>query len=115
MPLFEQLRNLNIWDVRISAEGIDMKKTYSTIAFDVFLCNKEETETIVLCVFLILWNSKIYQVKGENDLMLIGLWKLLLDMLGLWGLSHSSINPVSASDLQLDIEHVNKLDNTEHI
>jgi len=26
-----------------------------------------------------------------------------------------SINPVSASDLQLDIEHVNKLDNTEHI
>jgi len=26
-----------------------------------------------------------------------------------------SINPVSASDLQLDIERVNKLDNTEHI
>jgi len=26
-----------------------------------------------------------------------------------------SINPVSASDLQLDIEHVNKLDNREHI
>ena len=26
-----------------------------------------------------------------------------------------SINPVSASDLQLDIEHVNKLDNTEHV
>ena len=26
-----------------------------------------------------------------------------------------SINPVSASDLQLDIEHVNKLDNTECI
>ena len=26
-----------------------------------------------------------------------------------------SINPVSASDLQLDVEHVNKLDNTEHI
>jgi hypothetical protein len=26
-----------------------------------------------------------------------------------------SINPVSARNLQLDIEHVNKLDNTKHI
>ena len=25
-----------------------------------------------------------------------------------------SINPISASNLQLDIEHVNKLDNTKH-
>jgi len=48
-----------------------MKKTYNTIAFDVFLCIKEETETIFLCVFLILRNSKIYHVKGENVLMLM--------------------------------------------
>jgi hypothetical protein len=46
-----------------------------------------------VCVFLIFWNSKIYQAKGEKVLMLIGLWKLLLDILGLWGLSHSSIKP----------------------
>jgi hypothetical protein len=26
-----------------------------------------------------------------------------------------SVNPVSADNLQLDIEHVNKLDNTKHI
>jgi hypothetical protein len=69
MLLFEQLRHS-----RISAEGIDMKKTYNTIAFDIFLCIKDETETIFcVCVFLIFWNSKIYQAKGEKVLMLIGL------------------------------------------
>jgi hypothetical protein len=69
MLLFEQLRRSHI-----SARGIDMKKTYNTIAFDIVHCTKDETETIFcVCVFLILWNSKIYQAKREKVLMLIGL------------------------------------------
>ena len=106
LPLFDQLRNLNIWEVHVSIlKELIRRRLTKPWPLMYFFVVEVKTETLCVCVCVcvcsVLWSCTIHKVKGENVLMLIDFWKLLLGMSGLWGLSHSSIQPQLYSHLHV--------------